>query len=193
MEAGKSAIGLLVVCQIAVGLILTGEAADPSGTGRRGARFTVVEASIAELRTAMERRRVSARQIVTEYLARVGMYEDGLHAALAVNRQALADADQRDQERAAGRVRGPLHGIPIAIKDNIHTTTMPTTGGALVFDRFVPPYEATLVTNLRASGAIIIAKTGMTELANWIAGAPRPMPANYNALGGFGFNPYDPR
>ena len=70
---------------------------------------------------------------------------------------------------------------------------MPTTGGALAFDGFVPPYEATLATNLHAAGAIIIAKTGMTELANWVAGPPTPMPTNYNAVGGFGFNPYDPR
>ena len=67
---------------------------------------------------------------------------------------------------------------------------MPTTGGALAFDGFVPPYEATLTKNLREAGAIIIAKTGMTELANWIATG---MPANYNALAGYGFNPYDPR
>ncbi|MGC4083036.1 MAG: amidase family protein [Vicinamibacterales bacterium] len=113
-----------------------------------------------------------------------------LHAALHVNRHALEDARARDRERAAGRVRGPLHGIPIAVKDNVHTTDMPTTGGALAFAGYVPPYEATLVANLRAAGAIVIAKTGMTELANWIAGDPTPMPANYNAIGGFGFNPY---
>ena len=57
----------------------------------------------------------------------------------------------------------------------------------------MPPYEATLTKNLRDAGAIIIAKTGLTELANWVAGAPTPMPGNYNALGGYGFNPYDPR
>jgi amidase len=57
----------------------------------------------------------------------------------------------------------------------------------------VPPYEATLARNLRDAGAVIIAKTGMTELANWVAGDPTPMPTNYNSLGGFGFNPYDPR
>src|SRR5204863_992864 len=73
------------------------------------------------------------------------------------------------------------------------TTMMPTTGGALAFAGYVPPYEATLTANLRAAGAIIIAKTGMTELANWVAGDPTPMPTNYNAVGGFGFNPFDPR
>jgi amidase len=155
--------------------------------------FTVVEASIPEMRAAMEQRRITSRELVTQYLTRIATYEDRLHAALAVNPAALAEADERDRERAAGRVRGPLHGIPIAVKDNIHTTNMPTTGGALAFDNFVPPYESTIVVNLKAAGAIVIAKTGMTELANWIAGAPTPMPTNYNAVGGYGFNPYDPR
>src|SRR5437868_15050338 len=67
---------------------------------------------------------------------------------------------------------------------------MPTTGGALAFRAFVPPYEATLVKNLRAAGAVIIAKTNMTELANWVAS---DMPNNYNAIAGYGLNPYDPR
>src|SRR5205085_3498095 len=106
------------------------------------------------------------------------------------NPNALAEADERDRQRAQGRILGPLHGIPIALKDNIHTTNMPTSGGALAFDGMVPPYEATLTKNLRDAGAIIIAKTGMTELANYIANA---MPTNYNAVHGYGFNPYDPR
>ena len=156
-------------------------------------RFSVVETSIPEIRAALEQHRVTSRELVTQYLTRIALYEDKLHAALTVNPRALAEADARDQERAQGRIRGPLHGIPVALKDNILTTDMPTTGGALVFDGFVPPYEATLVKNLRDAGAIIIAKTGLTELANWVAGSPMPMPANYNAIGGFGFNPYDPR
>ncbi len=157
------------------------------------AHFTVVEASIPQMRKALEEHRVTSREIVLQYLTRIATYEDKLHAAITVNPRALEEAAARDQERAQGRVRGPLHGIPIALKDNIHTTDLPTTGGALVFDGFIPPYEATLVKNLRESGAIILAKTGMTELANWVAGGPTPMPANYNAIGGFGFNPYDPR
>ncbi len=88
---------------------------------------------------------------------------------------------------------GPLHGIPIALKDNILTHDIVTTGGALAFDGYIPPYDATLVKNLRDAGAVVIAKTGLSELANWVAGAPTPMPGNYNAVRGFGFNPYDPR
>jgi amidase len=152
-----------------------------------------VEASIPEMRTAMEQKRVTSRELVQQYLARIAMYEDKLHAAITVNRDALKEADERDRERAQGRIRGPLHGIPIALKDNMQTTNMPTTGGALAFEGFVPPYEATLTKNLRDAGAIVIAKTGLTELANWVAGSPTPMPGNYNAVGGFGMNPYDPR
>ena len=70
---------------------------------------------------------------------------------------------------------------------------MRTTGGALAFENLVPPYDATLTKNLIDAGAIIIAKTGLTELAHWVAGNPTPMPANYNAVGGQGYNPYDPR
>ena len=160
--------------------------------GQRPA-FSVVEASISEMRDALVQRRATSVEIVTRYLTRIATYDGRLHAALAVNPAALREAAERDRERALGRVRGPLHGIPIAVKDNINTTDMPTTGGALALEGFIPPYEATLVANLKAAGAVVIAKTGMTELANWVAGDPTPMPTNYNALGGFAFNPYDPR
>ncbi|MCL4813718.1 MAG: hypothetical protein KJ061_14585, partial [Vicinamibacteraceae bacterium] len=146
-----------------------------------------------EMQAAMRDGRVTSRELVMQHLARIATYESVLNAAIAVNPHALAEADALDRERAEGRVRGPLHGIPVAVKDNVHTRTMPTTGGALAFAGFVPPYEATLVVNLRAAGAVIIAKTAMTELANWIAGAPTPMPNNYSAVGGYAMNAYDPR
>jgi amidase len=152
--------------------------------------FTVIEATIPDMQRAMQEGRVTSRGIVQQYLARIEKYEDELNAIITLNPHALEEADARDRERAQGKIRGPLHGIPIAIKDNIHTTDMPTTGGALAFEGFVPPYEATITRNLRAAGAIVIAKTNMTELANWVAAA---MPGNYNALVGYGLNPYDPR
>ena len=154
--------------------------------------FTVVEASIPDMQAALRSGRVTSRDLVQQELDRIAIYEDKLHAAITVNPHALDDADELDRERKAGRIRGPLHGIPIALKDNILTTTMPTTGGALAFDGFVPPYEATVTKKLRDAGAIIMAKTQMTELANWVAGNPS-MPNNYNALNGYGYNPYDAR
>jgi amidase len=161
--------------------------------GQGQGRFTVVESSIPQMQAAMAQGQVTSRQLVEQYLVRIAMFEDRLNATLAVNPKALDEADLLDRERAQGKLRGPLHGIPIALKDNIHTTDMPTTGGALLFAGYVPPYEATLTRNLKASGAIIIAKTGLTELANWVAGNPNAMPGNYNAVGGFAYNPYDPR
>jgi amidase len=157
------------------------------------ADFTVVESSILELQTMMEAGELTSRDLVSAYLTRIALYEDQLNAAVSVNSNALAEAQALDAERAAGYVRGPLHGIPVALKDNIQTTHLPTTGGALAFAGYVPPYEATLTRNLRDAGAIIIAKAGLTEFANFMAGAPNQMPGNYNALTGFGFNPYDPR
>jgi amidase len=163
-------------------LLALGPAADPA--------FTVVEATIPQMRAALDARRVTSRELVLQSLLRIATYEDRLNAVITVNPNALREAEERDRERAQGKARGPLHGIPIALKDNIHTTDMPTTGGALAFDGLVPPYEATLTANLREAGAVIVAKTGMTELANWVASG---MPTNYNALVGYGMNPYDPR
>ncbi len=170
---------------VAVSLVVAASSAAPPR-----APFTVVEATIPEMRTALEARQITSRELVQQYLLRIALYEDKLNAAITVNPRALEEAAERDRERAQGRIRGPLHGIPIALKDNIQTTDMPTTGGALAFDGYVPPYEATVTRRLRDAGAIIIAKTGMTELANWVASG---MPGNYNALKGYGMNPYDPR
>lgn len=172
-----------------VGIFIAAQSQIPKAQNK-GQAFTVVESSIAEMQAAMEQGHITSREIVLQYLVRIATYEDKLNAIITVNPHAIEEAEALDRERAQGKVRGPLHGIPIALKDNIHTTNMPTTGGALVFDGFVPPYEATLTKNLRDAGAIIIAKTNMTELANWVASA---MPTNYNALVGYGFNPYDLR
>jgi amidase len=171
-------------------LLATPLAAQRPTPSRAMPPFSVVEASIPGMQAAMSQGRVTSREIVTQYLVRIASYEDRLHAAITVNPRALEEADALDRERAAGHVRGPLHGIPIALKDNVHTVSLPTTGGALAFDGYVPPYEATLTRKLREAGAIIIAKTSMTELANWVATG---MPTNYNALTGYGMNPYDPR
>ena len=155
--------------------------------------FGVVEATIPEMQAAMKEGRATSRGLATQYLLRIALYNRKLNAIITVNPNALKEADARDRERAQGKVRGPLHGIPIALKDNMHTVNMPTTGGALAFDNLIPPYEATLTKNLSDAGAIILAKTTMTELANWVAGGPTPMPGGYNGLIGYSMNPYDPR
>src|SRR5262247_2770766 len=173
------------------GLLLAAQSRPPASPAEQP--FTVVESSIREMQTAMAERRVTSRESVRQYLARIATYEDKLNAVIVVNPHAIEEAEALDRERAQGKLRGPLHGIPIALKDNIHTTDMPTTGGAVAFDGYRPPYDATITKTLRDGGSIIIAKTVLTELANWVAGPPTPMPANYSGLAGYGLNPYDPR
>src|SRR5437762_7992284 len=175
---------------LAVAAFATLPAQTNKATTAAKAPFTVVEATIPEMRAALEQGRVTSHEIVRQDLVRIATYEDRLHAAITVNPRALEEADARDRLRAQGRIHGPLHGIPVALKDNIHTTDMRTTGGALAFADLVPPYEATLTKNLEDAGAIIIAKTQLTELANWVASG---MPGNYNGLNGYGMNPWDPR
>ena len=181
---------LAVLLVLPATLLPSAQTRQPAKTAAPPPPFTIVEASIADMRTAMEQRRVTSRELVQQSLLRIATFEERLNAVIAVNPTALEEAEALDRERAQGKVRGPLHGIPIALKDNIHTTHMPTTGGALAFAGLIPPYEATLAKNLRDAGAVVIAKTVMTELANWVASG---MPGNYSALGGYGMNPYDPR
>src|SRR6266850_63585 len=108
----------LAVGSAALTLAAQGRPAAPAASAQP---FSVVEATIPAMRTAMEQGRVTSREIVLQYLARIAMYEDKLHAAITVNRHALEEADERDRERAQGRLRGPLHGIPVALKDNVLT------------------------------------------------------------------------
>ncbi|UCC24636.1 MAG: hypothetical protein JSU98_12990, partial [Gemmatimonadales bacterium] len=152
--------------------------------------FDIVEATIPAMTAAMEAGTLTSRELVEKHLQRIALYEEDVNAVIAVNHRALAIADSLDRLRAQGTILGPLHGIPVALKDNVHTTEMPTTGGALAFAGYTPPYRATLAENLYRAGAIVLAKTVMTELANYIASG---MPGNYSAVGGYGLNPYDPR
>ncbi|WP_353267872.1 amidase family protein, partial [Gemmatimonas sp.] len=175
----------------AIALLLTTSAgALEAQNARPATSFTVVETSIPQLQAALAAKRVTSRQLVEQYLIRIATYDRTLHATITVNPRALQEADALDRERAQGKLRGPLHGIPVALKDNIHTADLRTTGGALAFADLVPPYDATLTKNLRDAGAIIIAKAQLTELANWVASG---MPGNYNAVNGQGLNPWDPR
>src|SRR6186713_2036381 len=172
---------LLFLALTAVAFVNTSAQAKP---------FTVVEATIPEMQKAMRDGRVTSRQLVEQYLIRIALYNSALNAVMTVNPKALEEADRLDRERKAGKIRGPMHGIPVALKDNIHTTDIRTTGGAIAFENLMPPYDATLTRNLREAGAIIIAKTTLTELANFVAAG---MPGNYNAVLGYALNPYDPR
>ena len=178
----------LLALVIATGLL--GACSPAPAPAPPAAPFSVVEATIPDMQKAMQEGRITSRQIVEQYLVRIALYNDKLHAVVTVNPKALQEADRLDQERTSGKTRGPLHGIPIALKDNIHTTDIRTTGGAIAFENLVPSSDATLTKNLRDAGAVIIAKTTLSELANFVTNG---MPGNYNAVVGYAMNPYDPR
>jgi Asp-tRNA(Asn)/Glu-tRNA(Gln) amidotransferase A subunit family amidase len=149
--------------------------------------FDVQEKTIVELQAALASGAVTSRSLVLAYLARIRAYDlqgPQLNAMLAMNPKVLEIADAMDRERAVRGPRGPLHGIPIVIKDNFETVDMPTTGGSLALTGFMTGRDAFQVKRLRDAGAVIIGKTNLHELAAGIT--------TISSAGGQTRNPYDP-
>ncbi len=186
--SGQEKAGLAAGAVGAAGLLVFLAIGRPAGAALPARpEPSVVGASIADLQRAMAEKRVTSRQVTQQYLDRIRQYDPVLRAVMTLNPVALDEADLRDRERARGRVRGRLHGIPVALKDNIQVAGLRTTGGALAFATLVPPSDATVVTHLREAGAVILAKTSLTELANWVA---ERMANHANPVAGRGRNPY---
>lgn len=166
-----------------------GAAAPPEATGAEP--FELLDATVDSLQQAMTAGRLTARRITELYLARIeALNQRGpeLRAIIEVNPDALALADRLDAERKAGTVRGPLHGIPIALKDNIDThDRMTTTAGSLALEGSIPAQDAFIAGRLRAAGAVLLAKANMSEWAYW-----RGLNASsgWSARGGQCRNPY---
>lgn len=121
-----------------------------------------------QLQAALAAGVTSSRELVTHYLARIDAYDQhgpALNAICAIAPDALAIADRCDAERRAGAALGPLHGIPVIVKDNYETADMQTAAGSILLAGWIPPSDATLVTRLREAGAIVIAKATMHEFA----------------------------
>ena len=130
--------------------------------------YEVHEQSITDLQAAMTTGKVTSRGLVDSYLARIQAYDQAgpqLNAVVTFNPRAREEADALDRERAEKGVRGPLHGIPVLIKDNYDTVDMPTSGGNLGLATMQPAADAYQVRKLRQAGAVILGKTTMHELA----------------------------
>jgi len=150
--------------------------------------FDAFEMSIPELQSAMARGETTSRELVKQYLERIEAFDQKgpkLNAMLYINPNALEQAASLDRERASSEARGPLHGIPVVLKDNYDTRDMPTTAGAMALAGFVPPDDGYQVRKLREAGAVFIGKTNLHEFARGIE--------TVSSMGGHTRNPYDPR
>lgn len=150
----------------------------------------IAEESVASLRAALDAGQTSSTAIVRAYLRRIAKLNHAgprLNAVIAINPKAIEEARALDTERKAGRLRGPLHGVPVLIKDNIETLGMPTTAGSLALIGNDNGRDAPVVAALRAAGAIILGKTNMSEWAN--IRSSRSV-SGWSAVGGLTRNPY---
>lgn len=148
-------------------------AATTASSSSPAARFELVEASIRDLQQALASGQVSSADLVAMYRARVAAYDAAgpkLNSISVQSPQAAEEAAARDAERKAGQVHGPLHGVPIVVKDNFETANMQTAAGSRALAGYIPKRDAFLVTKLRKAGAIIIAKANMDELGLGISG-----------------------
>jgi Asp-tRNA(Asn)/Glu-tRNA(Gln) amidotransferase A subunit family amidase len=149
--------------------------------------FSVAEQDIVALKAAMDAGRITSRAIVDQYLERIRKYDKdgpGINAFITLNPRAREAADALDEERRTRGVRGPLHGIPIVVKDNYETAGMPTTGASIALKGFETGRDAFVVRRLLDAGVVIVGKTNLHELAYGIT--------TISSLGGQTRNPYDP-
>lgn len=148
-------------------------------------------AGVTEVQEAMAGGGTTSVELVQAYLARIEALDrrgPAVHAVRCLAPDAEEQAAALDRERAEGDVRGPLHGVPVLLKDNIDVAGLPTTAGALALEHSVPDRDADLVVALREAGAVVLGKTNLTELANFLT---EGMPGGYSSLGGQVLNPYD--
>ena len=153
------------VCVLA-GLLLAASpaaAADPA--------LDLERITVAELSAKMAAGQLTSVQATRAYINRIAATNargPGLNAVRVTNPRALSDASLLDLERATGHVRGPLHGIPVLVKDNLDVAGLPTTAGNVALQNSIPDRDSTVVAKLRAAGAVILGKTNLTEFANFM-------------------------
>jgi amidase len=172
---------LTLVAGAIVALAVPGAAADDDSF--------VVEASIADLQSLMESSKISAEAITRAYLLRIELLNPELNAVIAVNPDALAEARALDLERQENGSRGPLHGVPVLLKDNIEShEPVPTTAGSLALAGNITGRDAHFVSLLREAGVVILGKTNLSEWANFRS---ERSSSGWSGVGGQTNNPYD--
>jgi amidase len=167
------------------------------------AQIDLTKATIADLQAAFKAG-LTSEKLTAAYLARIAAYDKqgpAINAVITLNPNALAQAKALDAERKAGKIRGPLHGIPVLLKDNVDTFDLPTTGGSQLLEGSLPPDDAFITKKLRDGGAIILAKVNLSEWAGSggsVSGVNDPeitkaaaVPNGFSSAGGQTRNPHD--
>jgi len=155
----------------------------------RAGSVDLAHATLDDITTALARKRVTSDQLVDAYLERIATCDAARHAIISINRAAVSEARALDAERAAGKTRGPLHGVPVIIKDNIDLAGAVTTAGSFALSANLRETSAPLVERLEAAGAIVIAKANLSEWANYRS---RQSTSGWSAVGGLVANARDP-
>jgi amidase len=185
-------------------VLMVGTLCIPAEAQSKAAELEVTNATIGDLQAAFANGTLSAEKLLELYLARIHTYDkEGprINSVIALNGRALDEARALDAERKSGKVRGPLHGIPFSLKDNINTVELPTTAGSCLLAGSIPPADAFVVKKLRDAGAILISKDNLSEFASGggsVAGATDPailragaVPQGLSSIGGQTRNPHD--
>jgi amidase len=165
-------------------------AAPALGCARTVAGLDLQTATVPQLQAAMARGDLSSEELVRASLARIAAYDGAgpkLNAVRVVHPQALEQARALDAELRDGKVRGPLHGIPVLLKDNVDTADLPTTAGSISLEGAVPKRDATITARLRAAGAVILGKANLSEFAGWV---DLDAPPGWSSLAGQVLNAY---
>src|SRR5215468_3442824 len=170
----------------------------------RAAGLNIETATIAYLNAAFADGTLTSEQLVSAYLKRIEAYDKqgpAINAIITLNKKALDEARQLDAERKSGKVRGPLHGIPVVLKDNYDTVDMPTTAGSQLLEGHMAKQDAFMVKKLREAGAIMLAKVNLSEFAGSggsVSGATDPaiikagsVPNGSSSAGGQTKNPHE--
>jgi len=174
------------------------------GVPLQAVEIKVEDATVADLQAAFAKGTLTSEKLTDIFLARISAYDKSgpaINAVITLNPKAIEEAKALDAERAAGHVRGPLHGIPIVLKDNYNTYDLPTTAGSQMLEGSIPPADSFMVKKLRDAGAIILAKVNLSEWAaggGSVNGAKDPkvieagrVPMGFSSMGLQTLNPHD--
>ncbi len=166
------------------------QSCQPSRSQMKATALNLSELTIDNIQGLLKEKSITIEQLIQAYLERIEEIDTNgpsINSIIHINEQALEIARALDKERAAGKSRGPLHGIPVLLKDNIDTKDMPTTAGSRALAGSMPPDDSHLVMRLKEAGAVILGKANLSEWANFRG---EPSTSGWSGLGGLTKNPY---